>query len=132
MRWEKSYESGLIYLDNHRRNFLDIVNELVEVVNEGNCETMLPLIFHRLGFYVEDYFVKKEMALADCKGLPLNDYKRHHELFTNKIKSFHDNFRLGDRAVCEDLLKFLTEWFVGYVSIFGEDAIEAMREKGYE
>ncbi|MBT7092921.1 MAG: hypothetical protein HN936_06725, partial [Bacteroidetes bacterium] len=81
--WSEGYASGLIYLDNHRRNFVDILNELVEVVNEGSCDSMLPMIFHRLAFYAEDYFTKKEMAMSDCEELPLNTYKSEHDRFSN-------------------------------------------------
>jgi len=34
IKWSEDFSSGLVYLDNHRRNFLDIVNELIEVVNQ--------------------------------------------------------------------------------------------------
>ncbi len=130
--WQDRYESGLIYLDNHRRNFLDIMNELVDVVNQGNCETMLPMIFHRLAFYVEDYFTKKEMAIKDCECLPLTTYKAEHDRFTSAILSYHDKYKHGNTQVCRELLVFLIEWFENYVKIFGKKEAGAMRPLGFE
>ena len=130
--WGDRYNSGLVYLDNHRRNFIDIVNELVEVTNEGTCETMLPMIFYRLTFYVEDYFTKKEIAIKDCDELPLHTYKAEHDRFTSAIQVFHDEFSHGRLDVCEDLLVFLIEWFENYVKIFDSQGVEYMRKLGFE
>ncbi len=130
--WKKEYESGLVYLDNHRRNFLDILNELIEVVNEKSCETRLPMIFHRLAFYVEDYFTKKEMAIKDCDNLPLHTYKAEHDRFTSAIQTFQEEFRHGNITVCRELLEFLLDWFENYVKIFGSKEAEYMRSAGFE
>ena len=130
--WSEGYASGLIYLDNHRRNFVDILNELVEVVNEGSCESMLPMIFHRLAFYAEDYFTKKEMAMSDCEELPLNTYKSEHDRFSNAIHRCQQDFSDGNTNVCSELLSFLIEWFENYVKIFDENGVEYMRNRGFE
>lgn len=132
LQWSEEYSSGLIYIDNHRRNFLDILNELVEVVNDGSCETMLPMIFHRMAFYAEDFFTKKEMALANIEELETNIYRAEHDRFTEAITRFHDDFRRGQVDVCRDLLVFLIDWFQNYFAIFGKEAADFLREKGYE
>lgn len=130
--WSEQYASGLIYLDNHRRNFIDILNELIEVVNEETCETMLPMIFHRLAFYAEDYFTKKEMAMKEWEGLSTHNYRAEHNRFTSAIARYHDDFRRGQKDVCHDLLVFLLDWFENYVNIFGQEAAEYMRKRGFE
>ena len=132
LQWSDEYSSGLIYLDNHRRNFLDILNELVEVVNDGSCETGLPMVFHRMAFYAEDYFAKKEMALSNIDELETNIFRAEHDRFTNAIARFHDDFRRGQVDVCRDLLAFLIDWFENYVKIFGVEAATYLKEKGYE
>ena len=132
LQWSEKYSSGLVYLDNHRRNFLDILNELVEVVNEDSCETMLPMIFHRLAFYAEDFFTKKEIAMASIDELPTNILRAEHDRFTNAIARFHDDFRRGQVDVCGDLLIFLIDWLDNYVQIFDSKAADHLRKKGYE
>ncbi|MEA1877090.1 MAG: hemerythrin family protein [Bacteroidota bacterium] len=132
LSWTDDFSSGLVYLDNHRRNFLDILNELVEVVNEDNCETMLPMIFHRLAFYAEDYFTNKEIAMQECQHLPLHNYRAEHDRFTKAIGRFHDEFRKGSLAVCRDMLVFLLDWFQSYIETFGNDSAEYLRKRGYE
>lgn len=126
------YSSGLVYLDNHRRNFIDIVNELIEVVNEGSCETSLPLIFHRLAFYVEDYFVKKEIALMGNNDLPLQTYKKEHDRFTNEVTRLHEEYFHGNPEVCRELLEFIIPWYKNYIKIFDTKAIEYLKKKGFE
>ncbi len=132
LSWSEDYSSGLMYLDNHRRNFLDILNELVEVVNEESCETMMPMVFQRLAFYTEDYFTKKEIAMQECQHLPLHNYRAEHDRLTQAIARFHDEFRHGAKRVCYDLLVFLIDWFLGYIKTFGPDAAEYLRKRGYE
>lgn len=130
--WRESHSSGLVYLDNHRRNFIDIVNELVELVNEGNCESSLPMIFHRLAFYVEDYFVNKEIALMGNSDLPLQLYKQEHARFTTEITNLHQEFQQGNENVCRELLVFVLSWFENYIKLFGQEAVDYMRDKGFE
>lgn len=132
IQWSEKYQSGLVYLDNHRRNFIHILNDLIDVVNEQRCETRLPMIFHRLAFYVEDYFTKKEMALNGAEGLPTQMYRAEHDRFTSAIARFHDDFRRGQTSICFELLVFLIDWFDHYVSIFGEEAAALMKERGFE
>ena len=132
INWNESYSSGLVYLDNHRRNFIDIVNELVEVVNEGSCESSLPMIFQRLAFYVEDYFVNKEIALMGNSELPLQIYKQEHARFTAEVTRLHQDFHKGNPEVCRSLLEFTFSWYENYISLFGPEAVKYLRDRGFE
>jgi len=130
--WDKKYASGLIYLDNHRRNFIGIVNELVDTINMGMCDTMLPMIFHRLAFYVEDYFVKKEMALREAVDLPFRKYKEEHDHFTAQMIIFQERYRNGESGLCHEMYVFLVGWFENYIKLFDQSGVDFLRNKGYE
>ena len=132
IKWGESYSSGLVYLDNHRRNFIDIVNELVDVVNQESCESNLPMIFHRLAFYVEEYFVNKEIALMGNSSLPLNVYKKEHDLFTAEVTRHQQAFHQGKEKVCRDLLVFIIAWYHNYINLFGPEAVVYLRSRGFE
>ncbi len=130
--WGEAYSSGLVYLDNHRRNFIDIVNELVDLVNDENCASSLPMIFQRLAFYVEEYFVNKEIALMGNSDLPLQIYKTEHDNFTTEVTRLQEAFGNGQEKVCRDLLDFIISWYQNYISLFGPEAVEFLRHKGFE
>ena len=130
--WKKEYSSGLIYLDNHRRNYIDIVNELIDILNRKNCATRLPLVFHRLGFYIEDYFAKKEMAIRDSPTINLTEYKKEHQRFTTAIYEFQERYRQGDHNICQEMALFMIGWLEHYITRFGSEAPEYMRSKGFE
>jgi|GEM_PF-797527 len=132
IRWKKEYSSGLIYLDNHRRNYIDIVNELIDVLNRKNCTTRLPMVFHRLGFYIEDYFAKKEMAIRDSPTINLTEYKKEHQRFTAAIYEFQERYRKGEQNICEEMVLFMIGWFEQYIRMFGSEAPDYMRSKGFE
>ncbi len=132
IRWKKEYSSGLNYLDNHRRNYLEIVNELIEIINRKNSATRLPIVFHRLGFYIEDYFAKKEMAIRDSPTIQLSDYKREHLRFTGRINEFQEQFRRGDKEICQEMADFMISWFEEYITRFGPEAPDYLRSKGFE
>ncbi len=130
--WSGEFSSGLVYLDNHRRNFIDIMNELVDLVNDDNCATDLPLIFQRLAFYVEEYFVNKEIALMGTSDLPMQVFKVEHDRFTTEVTKYQEAFRSGKEKVCRDLLEFMLAWFKNYISLFGTEAVDYLRNKGFE
>jgi len=130
--WDETYSSGLVYLDNHRRNFIDIVNELIEVVNEERYESSLTMIFQRLAFYVENYFVNKEIAMMGNSNLPLQSYKQEHARFTSEIVRLHQEILEGNLEACRELVEFILSWFKNYIRLFGPDAVEYLRQKGFE
>lgn len=132
IRWTKEYSSGLIYLDNHRRNYLEIVNELIDIFNSKNCTTRLPLVFHRLAFYIEDYFAKKEMAIREAPGIALSEYKKEHHRFTTEISKFQERYSQGDTNICGEIIEFMISWLQNYIKKFGTEAPDYMRTKGYE
>ncbi len=131
IKWKKEYSSGLMYLDNHRRNYLDIVNEIIDIINRKNSATRLPIVFHRLGFYIEDYFTKKEMAIQDAPLIRLGDYKKEHNRFTAAISDFQVRFRNGE-DVSLQMVRFMIDWFENYIRMFGSEAPDYMRTKGFE
>lgn len=132
IRWTKEYSSGLIYLDNHRRNYLEIVNELIDIFNSKNCVTRLPLVFHRLAFYIEDYFAKKEMAIREAPGIALSEYKKEHQRFTTEISKFQERYSQGETDICGEIIDFMISWLQNYIKRFGTEAPDYMRTKGYE
>lgn len=132
INWSEPQSSGLVYLDNHRRNFIDVVNDLIEVVNEGTCASSLPMIFLRLAFYVENYFVNKEIALMGNRNLPLKIYKEEHDRFTAEVIRYQQAYHRGEEDICGDLLEFIISWYHNYIGLFGPEAVEYLRSKGYE
>lgn len=132
IRWKNEYSSGLNYLDNHRRNYLEIVNELIDILNSKNCDTRLPMVFHRLAFYIEDYFAKKEMAIREAPDIPFSEYKKEHLHFTAEISRFQERFSRGEIDICQEMIEFMIDWFLRYITRFGFEAPDYMRSKGFE
>ncbi len=132
IRWTNEFSSGLNYLDNHRRNYLEIVNELIDISNSKNCATRLPLVFHRLAFYIEDYFAKKEMAIREAPGIAFSEYKKEHQRFTTEISRFQERYSHGETNICGEIIEFMMEWLKNYITRFGSEAPDYMRTKGYE
>jgi hemerythrin-like metal-binding protein len=132
VRWKREFSSGLVYLDNHRRNYLEIVNELIDIHNSGNCMTRLPLVFHRLAFYIEDFFAKKEMAIREAPGISLMEYKKEHRRFTVGISCFQERFSQGETDICPEMIDFMKSWFLNYIRAFGSEVPDYLRSKGYE
>lgn len=132
IRWAKEYSSGLNYLDNHRRNYLEIVNELIDIYNSRNCAARLPLVFHRLAFYIEDYFATKEMAIREAPGIPFSEYKKEHQHFTSEISRFQERYSQGETDICLEMIEFMKGWLLNYIRVFGTEAPDYMRTKGYE
>ena len=130
--WKKEYSSGLNYLDNHRRNYIEIVNELIDICNSKNRETRVPIVFHRLAFYIEDYFAKKEMAIREAPAIPFAEYKKEHQRFTRGIAIFQERYSQGETGICFEMVEFMMDWFLNYITRFGSEAPEYMRSKGFE
>lgn len=130
--WKEEYSSGLVYLDHHRKNYLEIVNELIDILNENSCAEGLPMVFHRLAFFIEDYFAKKEMAIREAPGIPFLEYKKEHQRFTTGISHFQERFSQGETGICGEMIEFMMEWLLNYIHRFGTEAPEYMKTQGFE
>jgi hemerythrin len=72
------------------------------------------------------------MAIQDAPHLLFKEYKKEHQRFTDGISRFEERFRAGETDLCLEMFEFMQTWIENYIKVFGTEAAEYMRSKGYE
>ena len=127
--WKEEYNLNLPKLDDHHKKFLDVINLLVRVTSERTCEEEISLVFFRLIYYVENYFVDEEICFKEYEYSNFKQHKEEHNKFIKQIIKFQEEYKNHDRTVCKRMLKFLSNWFDDHILGYDKDAANYLLEK---
>ncbi len=132
-KWdEQELSVGIKIMDNFHKNYVDILNRLIEVVYEKSCKENIAFIFHRLVFYTENYFVDEEILLKEHNYPGFSEHKSGHNVFIENIIDFHERYMVQNIDVCLEMLKFLEKWYREHIVLHDNEAIDFLLEKGVE
>ena len=121
--WKEEYELNIEKIDEHHKRFLEIINLLINVTENRSCEEEISLVFFRLIYYVENYFIDEEIYLKEYNCVNLKEHKEEHNRFVKEIVRFQQEYQQHDKTVCKRLLKYLQTWFNEH--ILGYDKVAA-------
>ena len=122
--WIEEYTVNIEKIDEHHKKFLDIINMLIKIKNDRSCEEEISLVFFRLIYYVENYFIDEETYMKKLKFPGFKPHREEHNTFIREIIKFQDLYQKGDRTICNDLYDCLQNWFD--VHILGKDREAAL------
>lgn len=127
--WQpESMASGVELIDNFRKKYIELLNLASEAVYEKRCDENIALIFHKMAFFAENYFLDEEMMLQQY-GYPLRKgHKQDHQNFVNKIFEIQKKVQ-AQKNVCLDVLDYLDSWFSQHLKTYDEQAIAFLRKK---
>jgi len=72
------------------------------------------------------------MAIREAPAIPFAEYKKEHQRFTRGIAIFQERYSQGETGICFEMVEFMMDWFLNYITRFGSEAPEYMRSKGFE
>lgn len=127
--WKKAYELNVKILDDRHKKFLELVNQLVEIINNDEVEQDLPPYFFTLMDYVENYFLQEEIVFKEYQYCNLARHLEGHSAFVQRIAQFQDDFSHGKESIPYELLGFLTWWMKDRVLKYDQEAIKFLKEK---
>ena len=122
--WKDEYELKIDKLDDHHKKFLDVINLLIKITENRSCEEEISLIFFRLVYYVENYFVDEEIYLKEYNSVNLKQHKEEHNKFIKEIVKFQREYQSNDKTVCSRLLIFLQNWFNDHILGYDREAVK--------
>lgn len=119
--WEPSENTGYDSLDHHHKKFVDVINNLVDILNENKYGSTEVLdIFHKLLYYAETYFIDEELLYQKNNYAELKKHQEQHTEFIAEISKFRHEFKKGTSDVCIRMMKYLDIWYKNH--ILGSDS----------
>ena len=130
--WKEEYELKIDKLDEHHKRYIEIINLLINVIENRSCEEEISLVFFRLIYYIENYFIDEELLLKEYNCDNLKEHKEEHNKFIKEIVKFQEGYQQEDKSVCKSLLKYLQSWFKEHILEYDREAAELILKNDIE
>jgi hemerythrin-like metal-binding protein len=119
MKWDVSYSVGVNRFDYQHKILIDLINQLVNAINNGDSNDETFRVLEGLFDYTVYHFGDEEKTMKEYSFPGLKEHENEHILFLEKIRVFRKDLRAGDISVTEKVNQFLHDWLLDH--IMGED-----------
>lgn len=115
LTWKSQYSVGIAALDEQHTEFIALMNELHAALLEGQTQNASRSLLARLMTYAHDHFSTEERLMESTDFPGLAEHRAEHQALLFKVEEFAVRLRQGDRAVCIELLNFLSDWLTHHL-----------------
>ncbi|MFC2104066.1 bacteriohemerythrin [Bacteroidota bacterium] len=129
-RWKEEYSVNITVIDEQHKKFLNIINELKEIINNNSCKEKVSGIFFQLAYLIDHYFIKEEIYFNDLKYPNLDHHKTEHNLFIERIIQFQKDVQNNKPNLCLEIYHYLENWFDEHILKYDKEAVEYLRKRG--
>jgi hemerythrin len=115
LTWRKSYETGLVEIDNHHKHLIFLLNKSHSLYRSVLPKEDLPLLLSELIEYTIYHFNAEESKMLKHSYDGYKIHKEEHDSFIEKIQIFKDAYKKDYTALTMELFVFLSHWFTSHI-----------------
>ena len=128
--WKEEYTVKITVIDEQHKKFLNIINELKSIINNGSCKKKVSEIFFQLAYLIDYYFIKEEIYFNDLKYPNFDQHKVEHNRFIERVIQFQKDLENEKQDVCIEIYHFLENWFDEHILKYDREAVDYLRARG--
>jgi hemerythrin-like metal-binding protein len=113
--WTRKLELGLPEIDEQHKTIINLMNLLAKAI-EAHKETKAVhyALMEMMDYSIRHFKAEEEhMALYDFPGI--EEHKKEHNLFVQKVQSFISQEQDGRVGLAVDALDFLSNWWTEHI-----------------
>ena len=131
IEWNDGMSVGVESIDEDHKTLLLLVNEINEAINNDSTHIIIIDIFEKLEKYVKIHFSKEERLLEQCNYGDLEEHKKQHIDFINKIPELRSELLHADTIeVAQDIYLFLFNWLMNHIIIDDMSYAQTVHDHG--
>ena len=130
--WGPQLETGIAIIDSQHKRLVDIINELNDALEAGRSDEIMGATFDELVAYTETHFSVEEKLLTSHDYEDLENHRREHRVFTDKIKMDRDNFNAGVWEFEQPMMDYLRAWLVNHIQASDQAYVPTLKQAGVE
>ncbi len=115
--WADINSTGIDSIDNHHKKYIEVINNLVDILNNDKETAEVLDVFHKLLYYAETYFLDEELLYQRNNYADLTKHKQEHKDFIAEINHFRDDYQEKENTVCVRMMKYLDIWYKNHILI---------------
>ncbi len=128
--WKKEYELNNELYDEQAKKFLDIINQMKEILAGGVSDKDISDIFFHLTHYFEQYMLREEINMKELNYDQLEDHRKSHKEFMDRVVAFREGFERGDEKIYDRMYCYLEKWFDDHMMVDDRRAVNYISGKG--
>ena len=113
--WNPQYSVGIASIDAQHQVLFAIGRELYSAMGSGQGKAAVGPVLERLVRYTKTHFEHEEQLLSKNAYPDLQNHKKKHNGFTDRIVQFQEDYAAGRIGVTIELLEFLRDWLVNHI-----------------
>ena len=115
IQWKDRFNIGYKDIDDQHKVLLALLNDLIDIIDQGGTAEAVSAIFHRLCSYALTHFAHEEdfMRAAGYPGLERQESE--HATFVQQVLAFNQAFDPSDPRLLEETQSFLREWYLDHI-----------------
>jgi len=113
--WDEKYSVKVPEIDAQHKRLFDLINAFYEAIMAKQSAEGMKKIIHGLIQYTEFHFQYEERLLERFRYPGLDDQRRAHKAFVEKVTDFHNRFSEGKLLLTVEVTNFLKSWLVDHI-----------------
>ena len=126
VEWTQELETGIKEIDGQHRQFVNLINELDDVIQTGNADGIKHVIEGVLNHTVTHFEFEEEL-MRKAGFSSLKAHQQSHEFFMRKVAVLRGNFNAGEN-VSTLLLSMLKGWLANHIKGEDRDYIDSVKK----
>ncbi len=127
--WHKNLNLDVSRIDNMHRHMVDLVNELLAKIDQGEGEETVRPLLTKLREYTVYHFHDEEAFMQEIRYPGLAKHQQDHKELVDKVKKFQRDIYKHRTVTPQMLLEFLREWLLNHILRVDMDIRDFIREK---
>ena len=115
IQWKDRYNIGYKDIDAQHRVLLDLLNELIDLIDDGGSPEEVSSIFQRLCSYALLHFSNEEHYLQAAGYPDLGPQEADHATFVQQLLAFDQAYDPSDPRLLRETQAFLRHWFLDHI-----------------
>lgn len=130
--WDEKYSVGIQDIDNQHKQLIKAINDLHDAMKIGKSKDILKDLIDSLVNYADVHFSNEEALMSSHKYPELEEHKKKHKVFTEKINEFRDKFNLSSFMTSIEVMEFLKQWLMHHILDTDKQYSPYLKRKGVQ
>ena len=128
--WEQKYSVGVVELDNHHKQLINMINELYYAMSNDRGQQLVEGIIKDMLGYAKMHFKIEENYMRECGYLGALQHIREHGGFVDKAQEMAQRCEEGEFILSYEVIQFLSDWLKCHILESDMKYVPVFKEKG--
>ena len=128
IQWNDSYAVGHGVLDKQHRRVFEIMNELYDAVQNGNCIEHARKLADEIIVHAAEHFELEEKLMEAANYPGLAEHAEEHRKVRDRAIEYRDQMLDGTHATAVRMLNFIKDWILDHLVAWDREYVPYISE----